>query len=65
MDTIEIKTRLKHIRLQLDLLEAELTRLSPEKPLKFKDLEGLWEGKTDFSYEEIKAVEYTMKDFPE
>ncbi len=66
MNSSAIKSRLRYIRLQLALLEAEVSKASPEdKLLKFKDLEGLWEGKTRFSYEEIKTAQYKVKDFPE
>ena len=61
MDSRLIAARLAEIEQQLKVLRAQLI---PEeaKPKRFADLYGIWRGISNFSYEEIKAAEYKLKD---
>jgi hypothetical protein len=63
----EIQSDLSVLRLALENLQAKVDRLLSQqqkaiaegRPTKLIDLKGIWEG-ADFSYEDIKAAEYTI-----
>ena len=61
MDSRLIAARLAEIEQQLKVLRAQLI---PEeaKTKRFADLYGIWRALSNFSYEEIKAAEYKLKD---
>ena len=54
------------IQLELKVLEARVMALrdTEESPKRFADLEGIWEGMTEFSYEDIQQAKYRIKEFP-
>lgn len=63
----EIQGDLSVLRLALENLQAKVDRMLSQqqkaiaegRPTKLIDLKGIWEG-ADFSYEDIKAAEYTI-----
>ncbi len=72
MDTIlwnelsQIQQDLHVVQMTIEALQAKVNKLmshiqegakTEDRPTKFTDLEGIWEG-ANFSYEEIKAAEY-------
>lgn len=61
MDTKFIAAKLAEIEEQLRVLRAQLIP-KERRPKKFADLYGIWRGKSDFTYEEIKEAEYKLKD---
>ncbi len=51
------------IEAQLKVVKAELKKIKIEKvkkPFKFADLYGIWKGKVDVSYDDIKNVEFKI-----
>ena len=74
MDTIlwnelsQIQQDLRVAQMTIEALQAKMNKLmsriqegakAEDRPTKFTDLEGIWEG-ANFSYEEIKAAEYQI-----
>jgi len=67
MTVTELDRELRIIELAVEALRAKVNKLLIEqekaahtgRPIKFTDLEGIWAG-ADFSYEDIKAAEYTV-----
>ena len=74
MDTIlwnelnQIQQDLRVAQMTIEALQAKVNKLmsrtqdgakAEDRPTKFTDLEGIWEG-ANFSYEEIKAAEYRV-----
>jgi uncharacterized protein YfkK (UPF0435 family) len=54
------------IKLQIESMEQQLKMLKktifkPGTLKKFSDLYGIFKGKMDLSFEEIKALEYSVK----
>ena len=63
MNEASVRARLSAIEEQIRVLKVELASKSPKrKARRFSDLYGLWKGKSDFSYEEIKEAEVRLKD---
>lgn len=58
-DTI-LKLQIKSIEQQLKVLKAKMTE--PKTHKKFADLYGIFEGKMDLTFEEIKKHEYSLRD---
>lgn len=56
--------KLASIEEELKVLRAQLSgkHKRGNKIKKFSQLEGLWRGKADFSFEEIKQVEIKLKE---
>jgi hypothetical protein len=59
---------LRAVQMTVETLQTKVKELmsrvqeqtgAEDRPKKFTDLEGIWEG-ADFSYEEIKAAEYKV-----
>jgi len=74
MDTIlwnelsQIQQDLHVAQMAIETLQTKMNKLmsriqegakAEDRPAKFTDLEGIWEG-ANFSYEEIKAAEYQI-----
>ena len=57
MDKKLLAAQLASIELQLRMIRAQLAKEDGEPPRRFSDLKGIWKGKTNFSYEEIKEAE--------
>jgi hypothetical protein len=57
-----LRLKVRSLIRQLGVLEAQVQRQEPRK--RFTDLQGIWEGKADFSLEESKAVEIRVADLP-
>lgn len=58
-----INTKLSSIEEELKVLKAQLpkyTSISRGKK-RFVDLEGVWKGKADFSFEEIEEAKIRLK----
>jgi hypothetical protein len=60
MDSKLLAAKLAEIEEQIRVLRAQI-KASDERPRKFADLYGIWRGKSNFTYEEIKAAEYQIK----
>lgn len=58
MDDMLIKLQIESIEQQLKILKAKIFK--KKSPKKFSDLYGIFEGKMDFSLEEIKKHEYPI-----
>ena len=61
-----IKLELRSIRAQLEVIEAELSKLDNEESQDsktFAQLRGIWKG-ANFTDEEIEAAKYRVKEFP-
>ncbi|MDO9028094.1 MAG: DUF1128 family protein [Candidatus Roizmanbacteria bacterium] len=56
MDETNLKLQIESIEQQLKVLKAKMFRQKSHK--KLSDLYGIFEGKMDFSLEEIKKHEY-------
>jgi len=56
-------SKITSIEEELKVLKAQLSAKSDEKGKlkRFSDLEGLWKGKTNFSFEDIKEAEVKLK----
>ena len=74
MDTIllnelnQVMLDLRAVQMTVEALQTRVQELvsrvqqqtyAEDRPKKFTDLKGVWEG-TDFSYNEIKAAEYKV-----
>ena len=64
----QIQQDLRIVQMAIEALQAKMNKLmsriqegakAEDRPTKFTDLEGIWEG-ANFSYEEIKAAEYQV-----
>lgn len=58
MTAAEAITQIRSLRAQLDVLEAKLRAMPQAERHSFADLEGILEGETQTSAEEIDAVKY-------
>lgn len=58
-----ISTALTSLEEEVKVLKAQIKGLSkPSKGLKsFSDLEGVWKGKADFSFEEIQQAKAKIR----
>ena len=64
-DLAEIDSRIRELEAQLLALKLEVAQLRDRphdaaQPTALADLSGFWQGEGDFSYEEIKAAEYSL-----
>jgi len=57
-----IAVRLKETEEELRLLRQRLSEKTSKRRTKFSDLYGIWKGKSNFTYEEIKEAEIRLKD---
>ncbi len=59
-----LSTALTSLEEELKVLKAQIKGLfKPPKGLKsFSELEGIWKGKADFSFEEIQQAKAKLKD---
>ena len=64
----QVQQDLRIAQMTIEALQAKMNKLmsriqegakAEDRPAKFTDLEGIWEG-ANFSYEEIKAAEYQV-----
>mgnify|MGYP001071328361 CR=1 FL=1 len=57
-------TKLASIEEEVRLLKAKLaaSKRKRGRSKKFSSLEGIWKGKADFSFEEIKQAEIKLKE---
>lgn len=64
----QIQQDIRIVQMAIEALQAKVNELmsrvqeqakAEDRPKKFTDLEGIWEG-ANFSYEEIKAAEYKV-----
>jgi hypothetical protein len=62
--TSSLVLRIKELEEELRMLRQRLSRPSggKKKPAAFGDLYGIWKGKSDFTYREIKEAEIRLKD---
>ncbi|MBI2172101.1 MAG: hypothetical protein HYU30_08820 [Chloroflexi bacterium] len=63
LEVAMVRSTIRSVIRQLEFLEADLAKHAP--PGQFTDLKGIWAGQTNFSYEDIEAAEYKLKEFPE
>ena len=58
-------SKITSIEEKLKVLKAQLTAKSDEKGKlkRFSELKGLWKGKADFTFEDIKEVEIKLKGY--
>jgi hypothetical protein len=54
-----LKLQIGSIEQQLKVLKTKITK--PKSQKKFSDLHGIFKGKLDLTFEEIKEYEYSMK----
>ena len=59
----EVNVRVTLFRTLRRLREKMRGDVEGAQPTKFSSLEGIWKGKTDFSYREIRAMRYRPKPF--
>jgi len=61
---LSLKTVLTSLEEEIKVLKAQIKGLSnPRKRLKaFADMEGLWKGKANFSFEEIQQAKTKVRD---
>ena len=63
MKESSIRSRLNAIEEQIKVLKAEMEAKPPRKAKRrFGELYGIWKGKSQFTYEEIKEAEIKLKD---
>ena len=65
MTALDAAIQIRSLRVQLDVLEARLLAMQEPKGHTFGDLQGILEGQTQTSEEEIAAVKYRPKHEPE
>lgn len=56
-----LRAKLASVEEEIRVLKAEVALLAA-KPKRFSDLEGIWQGKAEFSFEEIQAEEFKLKE---
>jgi hypothetical protein len=62
MNEPSIRARLASIEEQIKVLKAELdVKPRRRKPKRFADLYGIWKGKVDLTFEEIKEAEVKLR----
>jgi hypothetical protein len=55
--------RIKELEEELRVLRQRLSEPTKSKrPARFADLYGIWKGKSDFTYAEIKEAEIRLQD---
>jgi len=60
MKNAVLKLQIESMEQQLKVLKTKLVKSKPQK--KFSDLYGIFKGKLDLTFEQIKKYEYSMKD---
>lgn len=57
-------TTLASIEEEIRVLKAQVAKPSKGKVKKFRDLEGIWKGKVDFSFKEVQKAKIKLKEIP-